>query len=78
MAMSRKEWLDIFSGNLKDMMREGDYSVGELSFATGIPQSTISRYVNGERIPTPYNIVRLARELNVPVNDLIDFYEPIE
>lgn len=78
MAMSRKEWLDIFSGNLKDMMKEGDYSVGELSFATGIPQSTISRYVNGERVPTPFNIVKLARELNVPVNDLIDFYEPIE
>ena len=78
MAMSRKEWLDIFSGNLKHMMEETGYTVTDLSFDSGISQSAISRYVNGERIPSPLNAIKIAKELGVSIDELIDFYEPIE
>ena len=60
------------------MMQETRYAVTDRSFDTGISQSAISRYVDGERIPSPLNAVKIAEELGVFIDELIDFYEPIE
>lgn len=76
--MSEMEWLEIFSGNLRDLMKETGSTQEELSEKTGIDQSTISRYLNKKRMPTVRAIVNLTYALNCNISDLIDFGDYIE
>ena len=76
--MSEMEWLEIFSGNLKDLMKETRMTQEELAEESRIDQSTISRYLNKKRIPTVRAIVNLSYALNCDMADLIDFGDSIE
>lgn len=73
MAISEVEWLDIFSGNLRDLLKEARMSQQELAEDTGIAKSTISKYVNGTQVPSVFTIIKLAYSLNCSVEDLMDF-----
>lgn len=76
--MTETEWIEIFRKNLVELMAERGYSQGDLSESIGVADATISRYLNGERIPNIKSIVNLAYELDVPLDDLIDFGDRIE
>ena len=50
----------------------------ELSDRTGIPQSNISKYINGRLMPSLKNVVNLAYALNCDVRELCDFGDFID
>lgn len=75
--MSEVEWLRRFSSSLKDMLKDARMSQRELADATGLSESAISKYVNGQQIPTVRAIVNICYELACNTDDLIDFGERI-
>ena len=54
-----------FSLRLKEILEEKKMTVYRLSKKTGISQSTLSRYINGERQPLFQNVVIIANALGV-------------
>lgn len=59
-----------FTRNLK-AYRNG-ISINELAKITGIPQPTLNRYQQGKSEPTLTNLVKIAKALEITVNDLIE------
>ena len=76
--MSETEWLDIFGDNLVQMLYEANMSQRELSEATFINESTISRYIKKQRMPNIKHIISITYALDCSVNDLVDFGDLIE
>ena len=68
-----KEWIYEFSRRLKERMEYLEMSQTELAKRSGVPQSSISQYVNGRKKPSAYVIPKLAKALVCSVADLIDF-----
>ena len=56
---------------LVELICEKNITQKELSMSTGLTESTISRYVSGERIPRGTNLVKLAKALDTTVDDLL-------
>ena len=71
-------WMHIFRENLTRMMIEENMNQVQLSDASGISQSTISKYLNGLQMPTAINIVNLSYALRCSADDLIDFGERVK
>lgn len=76
--MSEQEWLDIFGDNLRSIMAEYGYTQGELADATGISKSSISYYVNKEKVPSVRALINISYELNMSLDELMDFGSRIE
>ncbi|MCZ0634512.1 helix-turn-helix transcriptional regulator [[Ruminococcus] gnavus] len=53
-------------------MFKKNLSVRQVSIATGISKSTVSRIANGEISPTADTLELLAKGLKVRISDLID------
>lgn len=73
MFQNEKEWLKIFAGNLKDVMYEINYTQTKLARESGVPQSSLSRYLNAERVPALKDVIAICDVLGVSVNDMINF-----
>lgn len=71
--MTESEWLDIFSKNLIEMMDNVGMSQRDLAKETSLDESTISRYINKERIPTVKAIINISVALCCDIDDLIFF-----
>lgn len=69
--MTEVEFIDIFKGNLKSLMDEVGYSQQELAQESKIDQSTISKYLNGTRMPSVRALNNIAIALNCTVDELI-------
>lgn len=76
--MTEQEWLDIFSKNLTELMYRKGYSQNILADSTGLSRASMHYYVTGRRIPGIRALINIAYELDVDVNDLIDFGDRIE
>lgn len=76
--MSEVEWLQNFSENLKEMLKDTNMTQKELAEATGLSESTISSYVRGIKIPTARAIINICYEFCCNTDDLIDFGERID
>ena len=76
--MTECEWIEIFAGNLAEIIEESGYSQNEVAKMTNIPQPVISRYVNGRVIPSVVNIIKLSYALNCDIRELIDFGDIID
>ena len=50
--MSVVEWIEIFGDNLSEILKEWGGTQEELAYCVGTSQSSISSYVNKERIPS--------------------------
>lgn len=57
---------------LDKIMRDKNLSTRQVSIATGISKSTVSRIANGEISPTADTLELLAKGLKVRISDLID------
>ena len=57
---------------IKEMLLEKGISQKELSNLTGITESAISHYVNGERVPRGMNLVKIADALGTTTDDLLN------
>lgn len=71
--MSEQEWIDIFGDNLAEIMAEKGYTQRDLAEATGLSESTISQYINKKRMPTIRAIINMAYELDLSMDEFIDF-----
>lgn len=70
--------MDVFANNLDEMMRDANISQKELSDATGLSETTISRYLNKRQLPGVKAILNISYELDCDLYDLIDFGSRIE
>lgn len=75
--MSEQQWLDIFGDNLRDILIEQGYTQRDLAEAIGVTESTISRYVRKERIPTIKNLINMSMELGIDLEEFANFGERI-
>ncbi len=71
--MSEYEWMKIFANNLRETMFDYNMSQRELAEETGLSESTISRYLNRQAVPSLFAIINIAYALNCDIDDLIDF-----
>lgn len=69
--MTEVEFIDIFKGNLKSLMDEVGYSQQELAQEANIDQSTISKYLNGTRMPSVRALNNIAIALHCTIDELI-------
>jgi len=76
--MSEMEWLDIFSNNLASIMDSYRMTQKELSDETGLSTSSISHYLNKQRIPNIKAIINISYALNCSLDDLLDFGDTID
>src|SRR2546426_1260333 len=56
---------------LRALRQQHDLTLADLSSATGISLSTLSRLESGQRRPTLELLLPLAREYHVPLDELI-------
>ena len=57
--------------NLKKLMIEREMTAADISRKTGMTQATLSRYINGKRIPNINSVIKIAKALNVPIELLM-------
>lgn len=60
-----------FTMNLKKIMIEREMTAADIARKTGMTQATLSRYINGKRIPNINSVIKIAKALNVPIELLM-------
>ena len=75
--MTQKEWKEIFSGNLADILKERGLSQSKLARDSGLSVSRINDYISGNVTPSIFAVINLAYALDMSVSELVDFDEPI-
>lgn len=72
--MSVVEWIEIFGDNLSEILKEWGGTQEELAYCVGTSQSSISSYVNKERIPSLKTALNMSYEFGLTLDEFIDFY----
>lgn len=67
--------IEKFSERLSLCMKQRKVNGVELSASSGVTAATISRYLNGLRMPTVENVILLADSLNVSVDYLLGLHD---
>lgn len=60
-----------FTMNLKKLMIEREMTAADIARKTGMTQASLSRYINGKRIPKINSVIKIAKALNVPIELLV-------
>ena len=68
----KKHWIREFSYRLYRKIKSSGYTQETLSFDSKVGSSSISAYVNGERIPSIYNLLKLADSMNCRISEIIE------
>lgn len=71
--MTEEEWLDIFSNNLVEMLKEAKMTQNDLAEETGLSRATINAYIKKRKMPGVKAIINIGYALDCDFNDLIDF-----
>lgn len=66
-----------FGENLKEILKDAKMTQRELSDETGLSEGLISRYINGQVMPSAKAVMNIAYVLVVNTDDLINFDEHI-
>ena len=69
--MSELELLELFSRNLKRMMKEDHMKEEYLADEVGVSQSMISRYINGQSMPSFLIVVKIADVLFCSLDEFL-------
>lgn len=67
--MSEIQILDIFSKNLTEMMNEDNISQDDLAKEVGVSQPTISKYINGQCMPSIFTLIKLSEVFFCSLDD---------
>ena len=62
-----------FAIRLFKKMQIKGWTQEDLAWDTKISQGSIAKYVNGITTPSAYNVWKMARVMNCPIADLVDF-----
>jgi len=68
-----KEWLIDFGVHLRKLRDHHHMSLQDLANESDISKITIYRIENAKLNPTLSTIISLAKGLNIPLKDLVDF-----
>lgn len=71
--LNEREYKMIFGHRLRKIMYWRNITQKELADKLDIYQSGVSKYVNGEKLPSIYMAGRIARALNCSLDDLLYF-----
>lgn len=63
---------DIIGLNIKNLMEAYGYSQQELALEADISQSSLSQYINGERMPNAKVIYKITKVLDCTLDELFD------
>ena len=74
-GLTEERYLKEFSTNLRYMLRNIYMSQKRLSELTGISRPTISRMINGEKLPSIYQIRLISEATGYPVHLFTNFYD---
>jgi transcriptional regulator with XRE-family HTH domain len=78
MQMSKDELMYEFGQNLKDAMENADVNACDLAVELEVSEATVSRYINGVRLPDIPTLINICYVLVCDLEDLIDASEMIE
>lgn len=70
--MSEENAKKVFSRNLRKLLSLNDKQAADIVRDLGVPFSTVSNWMNGQKMPRMGNIEMLARYLNCEKSDLIE------
>ena len=73
-TISEVEIIDIFADNLREVMKEVGRTQAELADEAVITRSTISRYLNKQRLPDLVSLLNICFILECDVSDLVPTY----
>ena len=76
--MKESQWGLEFSHVLKGLLTENRMSQKELAYRTGLSQATITGYLSGHKKPSVKALINISYALDCPLNDLVDYGEPLE
>lgn len=76
--VSEQQWIDTFGDNLKDILNEKYMTQQQLADRCGLAKSTISSYINKNKMPSAKAIINMAYVLGVDIDELVDFGVMIE
>lgn len=76
--MTDKEWRNRFAIRLAQMMYDRGLNGLNLSVLSGLGQPAIWKYLHAKRTPSITSAINLARALDVSLDELFDFGEPID
>jgi transcriptional regulator with XRE-family HTH domain len=71
--ISQYRFLKNFGRNLKAELEDSRETLEDLSEDSGIPVSTLSKYVNGLQMPSLTAFINILCALDLEPEDLIDF-----
>lgn len=69
--MTEIEFMKQIGNNIRDALDDWGMSQQELADEAGISQTTISRYINGDIMPSLKNIINIAYVLECDLTKLI-------
>lgn len=62
---------NVFTGRLNQVLLEQNITQRQLSEMSHITEASVSRYVNGSRIPKTHELIKIADALNVSIDYLL-------
>lgn len=69
--MRESEFIRIFSDNLRYSLEYANMTQRELADDIGVDESTISRYLRQQAMPTIKNVINMACVLDCDIGDLV-------
>lgn len=75
--MTSDEWKDIFGDNLASLLDDRMMTRSELAKYSGVSAAMISDYINKRSVPGLFAAINMAYALDVSLEELVDFEEPI-
>lgn len=71
--MTELEWLDIFSNNLIDILKDQRMTQRDLADAAGLSEGMVSSIINKQKMPGIKTIINMSHALDIDVDELVDF-----
>lgn len=69
--MSDMKMLELFSKNLRRMMKEENMRQEDLAKEIGVSRQMVSKYINGQCIPSYFTIVRISDALFCSLEEFV-------
>lgn len=69
--MQKDEYAKAFGEYLKSLLEEKGMTQAELARRTGMTEASVSRYINGKRIPKIAQAYEMAQVIGIDMNTLI-------
>lgn len=71
--MTRYEWLCKFRLKLRQLMEEKGVTQRELADKLYVSEATVSKYINGELMPSVRMVINISYALNVSIDSFTYF-----